>query len=257
MKKKHRRAIVIPDVHFPLQDQSAVNCVLKAIKLVKPNMFICIGDIGEWKAASPWKYKRRKRPPLEYVIKDVEQDVIDVNAGIDQFDKALKEVNCTDKHMIEGNHDNWLNYFVDEFPYLSKFKFANAVRLDERGYKYYPYGKYLKIGKLYFYHGGHYTTMYHTRQHAEKLGKNVVYGHTHDVQRFGVTHLDGAHHAFTIGCLKDMSRESNLWLKGRSHNWCHAFAIIDWFPNGTFRFDLVDITKGKTFVWGKEINGNQ
>jgi|TARA_Y100000310_G_scaffold84285_1_gene81078 predicted phosphodiesterase len=257
MKKPYKRALVIPDIHFPLQNQPAVNCVLEAIKLVKPNIFICIGDIGEWKSVSPFKYKRRRRPPLEYVIKDLELDAKAVNDGLDQFDKVLKEVNCDEKHMIEGNHDNWLNYFVEEYPYLKDYAFKSVVKLDERGYKYHPYGKFLKIGKLYFYHGGHYTTMYHAKQHAEKLGKNVVYGHTHDVQRFGVTHVDGAHHGFTIGCLKDMSRESNLWLKGRTHNWCHAFAIIDWFKSGAFRFDLVDITSGRTFVWGKEINGNQ
>ena len=38
-QKKHRRAIVIPDQHFPIHDQAAVNVVLKAIELVKPNIF--------------------------------------------------------------------------------------------------------------------------------------------------------------------------------------------------------------------------
>ena len=77
------------------------------------------------------------------------------------------------------------------------------------------------------YHGGHYSTINHTRQHAQNLGKNILYGHTHDVQRSGMTHVDG------------------------------AFAIIDWFPTGDFRIDVVDIYNGRTFVWGKEINGNK
>ncbi len=73
-KRKHRRAIVIPDCHFPLQYQPAVNCVLKAIEMIKPNIFICLGDLGEWHSVSPFKYKRRKRPPLEYILKEVEKE---------------------------------------------------------------------------------------------------------------------------------------------------------------------------------------
>jgi hypothetical protein len=54
-----------------------------------------------------------------------------------------------------------------------------------------------------------------------------------------------------------MSREQNKWLRGRLHNWAHAFGIIDWFPTGDFRMDVVDIHKGKTFVWGQTIDGNK
>lgn len=252
-----RRAIVIPDIHFPLQDQPAISCTLKAMRLVKPNIFICLGDIGEWSSVSRWRYKRRKRPPLEYIMPDVDAEIDAVNIGIDQFDSVLDDIGCNERYMLEGNHDDWLNQFVEEHPYLAKeYSFKNAVRLKDRGYKYHPYGKYLKIGKLYFYHGGHYTTINHSRQHALNLGKSVVYGHLHDVQRSSVTHVDGTHAGFSLGCLKDMSREANIWLKGRCNNWSHAFAIVDWFEDGNFRIDVVDISKGRTFVWGRSIDGN-
>ena len=139
-KKEHRRAIVIPDVHFPIQDDAAVNVVLKAIKMVKPNIFVCLGDLGEWKSVSPWRYKRRKSPPLEYTLEELKIEAAAVNDGLDLFDKALNQVGCKNKHMIEGNHDDWLNAFVEEFPYLPEYKFKNVMNLKERGYKYYPYG---------------------------------------------------------------------------------------------------------------------
>ena len=248
-----RRAVIIPDIHFPLEDRAAVNCVLKAIRRIKPNLAICLGDVGEWESVSTYRYKRRKRPPLEYVLPEIDTEIEAVNKGLDQFDKAL---NGCEKYMLEGNHDARLNYFVDEYPYLSKYKFEHACNLKERGWQYYPYGKYLKVGKLYLYHGGHWTTMYHTKQHIEKLGKSVVYGHVHDIQRIQVSHMDGAHAAFSLGCLKDMSGQSNLWLKGRKTSWGHAFGIVDWFDDGNFRIDVVDIYRGKTFVWGEIIDGN-
>ena len=38
--KIKKRGIVIPDTHFPLQDNAAVNCVVQAIQKVKPD--ICV-----------------------------------------------------------------------------------------------------------------------------------------------------------------------------------------------------------------------
>ena len=41
-----KRAIVTPDKHFPLADIPAINCVKKAIEIVKPDMYIDLGDVG-------------------------------------------------------------------------------------------------------------------------------------------------------------------------------------------------------------------
>jgi hypothetical protein len=60
-----------------------------------------------------------------------------------------------------------------------------------------------------------------------------------------------------MGCLKDMSAEKNKWLKGRLHNWNHAFGIITWHSNGNFQVETIEIQKGKCFVWGDEVDGNR
>ena len=57
------------------------------------------------------------------------------------------------------------------------------------------------------------------------------------------------------GCLKDMSRDANVWLRGNLHNWKHAFAIVQWHTNNNFRVEVVDIMKGKTTLWGEELEG--
>ena len=108
-----KRGIVIPDQHFPIHSQRAVNCVLKAMDIVKPDIFVNLGDVGEWRSVSPWKYKgNRKRPPLEYVLPEVEKEIIEVNKGLDQFDEACAKVNVKKKYMVTGNHDIWLDDFV-------------------------------------------------------------------------------------------------------------------------------------------------
>ena len=248
-----KRAIVIPDQHFPIEDKKAVNVVLQAIEIVKPDIFINLGDVGEWDSVSMWQWRNKKKPPVEYQIPIIDEEIRKVNAGIDLFDKALDKVGCKKKIICAGNHDEWLDSFVVMYPYLTEYTFRKACNWDKRGYKYLPYNKPLKMGKLTFIHGA-YTTVHHAKKHLQMYGENIMYGHTHDIQRHTITRLGGTIGAWSLGCLKDMSREKNKWLRGRLHNWNHAFAIIDWFKNGNFKIEVIEIIKGKTTVWGNELN---
>ena len=101
MKEKGvvKRAIVTPDKHFPLHDQKAINVLKKTIEIVKPDTYIDLGDVGEWHAFSAWRFKRKKAPPLEYLIKDFEKDVKDVNKGMDMIDESLDKANCKDRYI--------------------------------------------------------------------------------------------------------------------------------------------------------------
>ena len=170
------RAIVTPDKHFPYADKAAIKCLTQTIEIVKPNIYVDLGDVGEWHAFSAWRFKRKKAPPLEYLIDDFEQDVKDVNKGMDIIDESLDKVNCENKYITEGNHDNWLNLCVEKYPYIPQYKFANAVKLKDRGYKYVPFGKHLKLGKLYLYHGHQYGGQYHTSNHLRKLVEMLCMG---------------------------------------------------------------------------------
>ena len=258
MKKSAlKRAVVTPDKHFPYADMPAINVVCRAIELVKPDIYIDLGDTGEWENFSHWKWKRKRKPPLEMLIPQLETDVIDVNDGMDIIDESLDKVGCEEKHFCEGNHELWLQMFVEEHPYVPQYATENALKLKERGYKFHPCGKLLKIGKMNFYHGHHYGGQYHAANHLRKLGGNVMYGHWHDVQYMSATHMDGAKGAWSIGCLKDMSADKNAWLGNRKINWGHAFAIVDFYDKGRFTVDVVQIIDGKATVWGELIDGNK
>ena len=250
-----KRAIVIPDQHFPIHDESAVKVVLKAIDFVKPDIFVNLGDVGEWSSVSGHRYKRRKRPPLEYQLPEIDKEIKEVNKQIDRFDKALDKVKCNTRHILAGNHDEWLDAFVEENPYLDQYTFRNACKWDERGYEYRKYNEVLTIGKLSFIHGA-YTGLNHAKKHLDAYGTNIMYGHVHDVARYSATRLlDGNISSWAMGCLKDMSAENNTWLKGRLHNWNHAFGIVTFFDNGNFQVEVVDIVEGRGSVWGKIIKG--
>ena len=252
-----KRAIITPDKHFPLADIAAINCVKKTIEIVKPDIYVDLGDVGEWHGCSHWQWKKRKRPPLEYQMPFIDEDIVEVNKGMDMIDESLDKANCKEKYITEGNHDDWMNRFVEEHPYLERYRFDKCVKLKERGYKYYPMGKYLKIGKLVMYHGHHFAGVQHTRNHLMRLGCNIMYGHHHDIQQSSVTHIDGQKSAWSLGCLQDMSQAQNSWLGGRQHNWSHAFAIVDFFNGGLFTVHVIQVINGMTSLWGEVIDGNK
>ena len=251
-----KRGIIIPDQHYPLEDKAAVNCVIKAVKKIKPDVFVNLGDVGEWESVSAWKYKDKKLPPLEYVLPIVDEDIRLVNEGLDVWDEVLEEVGCKEKHLLQGNHDLWLDNFVAKYPYLVDYSFFKACKIKERGYSYSEYNLPIQIGNLTFFHGA-FATTYHAKKHLETYGENVMYGHVHDVQRHTMTKLHGTIGSWSMGCLKDMTHEKNKWLKGRLNNWGHAFAIVDWFDNGDFKVETVEIKNGITSLWGEVIDGNE
>ena len=259
MRKKDKgvvkRAIVTPDKHFPLHDVDAISVVKKAIEIVKPDIYIDLGDTGEWAYFSTHYWRGRSAKPMEDLIPLLDSDVNEVNAGMDWIDESLDKVDCKERHFIQGNHEVWLDKFVERYPYLSHYMTEKVLRLKERGYKYHPYNrkKILRIGKLHFTHGK-FTTKYHAHKHLDHYGKSVMYGHTHDLQRYTHTNLDGTRSSWSLGCLKDIETDED-WLRGVLTNWNHAFAIVDWFKGGNFKVEVVEIIKGKTTLWGEVIIG--
>ena len=254
-KKKLRRAIVTPDKHFPIEDKKAIKVVCKAIRIIKPDIYIDLGDTGEWEHFSTHYWKGRNAKPMEDLIPLLDKDVRQVNKGMNKIDRALNAVNCKERHFVQGNHEVWLDKFVTRYPYLSHYMTENALKLKERGYTYQPYNrkKCLKIGKLNFTHGK-FVSKYHSFKHLDVYGESIMYGHTHDLQRHTKTFAGGTISAWSLGCLKDIENDED-WLSGRLTNWNHAFAIVDFYPNGNFNVQVVEIIKGQTSLWGRQIKG--
>jgi hypothetical protein len=265
-----KRYVVISDQHMPFADQAAISCVLKAIGMVRPTGIINIGDVGEWEGASHWQWKessryKRKRPPLEVQLGQIDGDIAAVNAGLDEIDEACARAGVKEKHMIEGNHDDWMNQLVYENPFLKTtghgygtgYMFKDAVNLATRGYQYHPAGKLLKIGHLNLYHGHLLAGIDHCRNHLLRWGVNLMYGDKHDVQQRSVTHVGGEKSAWSIGCLKRFDHEANLFMARAPSNWGHAFAVVDFWAKGIFSVHVVRIIKGECSLWGKVINGNK
>ena len=181
----------------------------------------------------------------------IDKEAEEVNFHMDRIDKVLDKVGCKKKYLAMGNHDAWYNQFVEENPYLEQYTPENLFKIKERGYKWYPYGELFKVegSKLYAYHGGHYSSVSHSRQTVMHLGCNVIYGHVHDCQRSVMQHISGTHIAQSMGCLCKIKKD---FLKGRKVNWTHNVGIVDFFTDGWFNLITLDIHNGTT-TWNNEI----
>jgi len=244
-------AIVFPDTHIPLQDKRAWKCALKAIEVVRPDIFVHLGDVGEWGSVSHWQYKRKTRPPLEYILPSVDIDFRLVNRYLDFLDDALKRAGCKRTIITQGNHDTWCDYFVEEHPYLQQYGFANGIMAEERGYEIFTHNEKLFLGDLYLYHGDKWAGMYHGMNHLRRLGCSVMYGHHHDRQQASHSNVHGTINSYSIGCLKLLDNERNDWLKGRDHNWSHSIAVL-YIDNGKTTVQVIPINDGTIFLNGRK-----
>lgn len=247
------RVVVFPDVHYPNHDEKAFKCALNVIKEIKPTGFVLIGDFVDGTSVSHWQWSKKKRPPLEYQLPSIIEEIKRGNEGLDRIDQVLKEVKCKKKQFAQGNHELWFDHFVEENPYLEHLGSRKAFGFDKRGYEWYPYGKIFKVfgSKLHAYHGGHYMGIAHARTHALQMGCNIIYGHTHDCQKSVITHISGPHMAYSMGCLADMDKD---YLKGRPTNWTHNVGVVDILSNGNFNLIALDIQNGITTYAGKVIS---
>ena len=255
-KNKNTKVMfVLPDQHYArgdcLQggvDKAAESVALQACKLIKPDIFVNLGDAGEWSSVSPYEFaKRSKRPSAEVTKPLLRRDIEAVNDGLDRWDKVIPK-NC-EKHFIEGNHELWLRNYAEEEAepgYLPQ----RAMRLAERGYRFHPYGEYVKFNSLRMYHGGHYDGEAHAKVHLLKTGVSVLYGHNHGKQEFGLSTLDGERSAWCIGCIAKLKKP---FLKGRPTDWRSCFATVHLYDDNTYQVTTYDIIRGRCNVWGKEI----
>jgi len=260
-----KRYIVMPDQHMEFVFKPAINCVLQAIDIVKPTGFINLGDVGEWRGASHWEWKKKKRPPLDYQLLDINDDIGKVAIGVDITDEMLDKRNVGEKYILEGNHDLWLDNLVEENQSLARtshkhgtgYGFRDVLNWERRGYTYYEAGKLLKLGKLHYYHGHLLGGIDHCRNHLLKWGVNVLYADKHDVQQRSITHKDGEKSAWSIGCLKRMDHAANKFLRRQPTNWGHAFSIVDYWKGGYFSVQVVRIIGGRCSLWGELIDGHK
>jgi len=247
---------VIPDTHVTYEgspeggiDPKAESVLFQAIDIIKPNRCVHLGDVGEWQSVSHWQWKRRKRPPFEYLAPTIAAETLAVNTWLDKLDRALGKVKCDNTTIIEGNHEVWCDNFAEEEA-RPEYAAKRLMRVKERGYEWHDHGTFAKIGKLHATHGGHFTGLHHAYKTVLGLSASCIYGHFHNLEFAHVMHLGGAYGAWCAGCLCKLDKK---FLNHRPTNWSHSLSIVHVEPDGRFHVEVVDIFRGVAYIYGKRV----
>ena len=252
-EKPFKSYLVIADVHVPHYNKPAVRAILKLMDDVSFDGFIILGDYMDLDSISHWLLDNNKLLSLEGTR--IMEDYVAGNILLDEFDKRLPE-NC-DKRFFFGNHEARYYAFIQKYPMLEGFFHpTKELKLKERGYIVYEDLNHIeKIGKLYFTHG-----IYHNKhflhKHITEFKTNVLIGHLHTV-RVRLENSPAKEKAIfgaSVGCLTDLNPEYN---KNRPNRTAHGFAIVHFYDNGHFDFDLKRILDGKFVYNGKLYDGNE
>jgi len=256
------RVVVLPDIHYPLQDDECMNAVKKFIAYWKPDEVVLLGDAMDMSSIDHWKQEKGNHRYFEgkRLLGEYDGFIKDILEPIEKLCPKAKKV------YMGGNHEEWAYQMVDRFPQLEGMVEPEiAMKLKERGWEWIPYlvksqgrmtpGIY-RIGKLTLIHG-QYTNIYHSAKTASCYEKSVIYGHTHDIQLFTKVHTEDPadyHTAQSIGCLCDRSPQY-MW--GRPNRWVHAFGVLTVRENGLYNIYVPIIINGKFSFENRTFDGSK
>jgi hypothetical protein len=262
--------VIFPDTHIQKRgkdrhDPIAISVALQITKDLNggrgPDRWIQLGDFMNLESVSPHN-KDLKRG----AIVDAKGNLLDGRLEEDYqvADTFLEGVmdatpNAKERIILEGNHDYWLWWYrnfqipgpLRGSPWL---QIPKALNFKERNIRWIPYGSqssYYRLGKLDIIHGD-YINPYHAAKTISARGRNVIYGHCHEVQVHSITNMNGICRAWAIGCLRTLEAP---FMRGRANSWSHAIAIVFTRPNGNFNVFIVDIINGQATWEGKTYTG--
>lgn len=231
-----KKGIIIPDLHRPIEDKRAYPLVMEFVSDFKPDITVNLGDIGNFAGCSHWntnKFHRR----TEYPIK------ADFDGSYDHH-RDLRKINPDmDIYSLAGNHDDWVQAYVDSHPELKGYvDFERDMGFTGFDVKYIPTDKQpLKIGKLNFIHGWWYNK-HHAMKHSQAVHHNIIYGHTHTFQSFTPDNVEPSRRfmAWSMGHLSDEKIMGRDYLNYRPTGWMLGFGVF-WLDTTTGNFTLCPI----------------
>jgi hypothetical protein len=231
------------DTHLGHEDQRLLDVLGNYVEENRWDYWIHLGDLLDLGSIAPFNQGRPRKVSNEASLRR-SYDL--GNKFLDTHLQAARSINPTCEAVIlQGNHEERIERLVDVMPQLEGIVEPESnLEFKRRNVKWIPYwstGELYRLGKCWFGHGFR-TNVYHSAAHVRDYGASVVYGHTHDVQRFPIKRLSDKSVIYgqSLGCTCDLNPP---WMKGRPQNWQHAFGVMYLYPDGNFQLNVVDVFK--------------
>jgi predicted phosphodiesterase len=223
--KAPRTIMTFGDIHYPYHDEGAVAVFLKALKHIKPDLVVGLGDLLDCGQFST-------HPPTYGVPEsDYEDDLRLANDFLDKVQRYTKRL-----VLLEGNHEWRIALWA-----ARTTEGRGAYRLLAPEYRlmagrkrccYIPYGgargdyPHCKINsRIVAVHGWSYAK-HATRNHLNiSQGMSVIHGHTHRMDVSIIQSLwrsEADIGAYSAGCL---CQRVPLYGAGSPVDWVHGFTL--------------------------------
>ncbi len=240
-----KRVLVVPDIHIPFHDKRAINLLEQRMVTFKPDVIIQLGDLLDF----PTLHKKAKDEVVQATSSVMSKDYATAREMLRRWITVTESTKIV---IFEGNHEDRVNRLLRRQPDLKgSIEVAKNLLLPNYGIKWVPSwskSAVFTIGKANFCHGwsaavGHTTFM-------SKLGDNIFYGHTHDIESRSFRRL-GIHDTYvtqSCGHLADPKKLADQWQQGRPNNWQQGWLEFYFTPQGYFQYFIVRIIKGKAIL---------
>jgi len=220
-----KKVLIIPDQHFPYNNKTYWDLLMKVGRWWKPDVVVILGDfIDNYSISS-----HDKDPNRQF---NLGKEIEEARKGLNDVIKLGAKENV----FICGNHEDRLERHLKQFaPQIYTALTADGkeptdemIGISKMGFKYIKYRDDYKIGKMYFTHdvdgiAGKYA---HYRA-VDTYHRNIGIGHTHQVGMVINGDADGDKHiALMFGWGGDANKIDYMHKESVIKNWCLAFGIM-------------------------------
>jgi hypothetical protein len=232
-----------------LHDDKAIGCMLKFAADFRPDVFILGGDGLDCGVIS---HHHKGKPGATEGLKLL----ADATEFGDQVLRPIEALKPKELVYITGNHEDWLNQFVEEHPTLEGIVDLETI-LKLKGWKVIPQGGHYNLGKLTFLHGDQISGgMNAARKAVIDFERSVRFGHYHTHSVFTKCSPLDAKNAKTGVIVPCLCRKDPPYMKGKPNTWLQGFNWGYVGAGGMFQDYVQIIIDGKTTSPdGKEIAG--
>lgn len=253
-----RRALIIPDVHIPFQDDGAVAVMEALLRDYQPQYLVCLGDLLDAGRLS-------KKFPTDPNRLDTLQD--DINAAKVKLHQWATLAPQAQRWLLEGNHEQRLTRLIwglegaeRELAKLNAFRDALTwpvmLGLAEIGWQWVAYEDQPRndlLPHLLVKHGNFVSAEagMTAKREWQKYGHSGVSGHTHRAVVWRHKDFNGQATWIEGGCLCRYDTPG-----AASPNWQQAVTLIEWNPDGALmQVEQVLIREGRALWRGTEYGG--
>jgi predicted phosphodiesterase len=239
----YKKVVVLPDIHVPYN--ISLVCIEKFLADYRPDIIIWLGDTLDLDYMS--KYT------TENTLITGEKYKPECDTVAEMLSRHMTLSGASEGYYLEGNHEYRAVKYLEKNPAgMGTLEVPNMLKLSDKGIKWIPMNKLVPIGKISFTHGTYYSK-FHADKHVLNYGRNIMYGHTHNIQTFsGIRPYDVQlpHVAKSIGCLCTINP---TYMKNRPNAWINAFAIVEIEADGTYTDTVVHIVQNSFRIPGMQV----